>query len=241
MHKMRAMAVGLLAGMVIGFMFFRHPVGAAVVGIAGAMILLAEARKRHIRKVRDAFMEEFHELIVLIDSEWRNDGIGKVLERLMVEKKDVMLKRAPMFYRRIQRVLGPDGTLAQNRQWSEVFRLQVIKGLKLKDIAVFARQWEAADNHFPEQRRLLRRTEETLREKIAIMREIDTIIAQKRGEAAIMGAAPLLILGILNFMSPDYVEPLYRETSGRVVMGTCLVLWYVCVKWMLRIVEIRAS
>lgn len=61
-------------------------------------------------------------------------------------------------------------------------------------------------------------------EKIAIEREIRTIISQKRLEGYIITAMPAVIILFLQLMSPDYLEVMYQTLAGRVLMTFALIV-----------------
>jgi tight adherence protein B len=61
--------------------------------------------------------------------------------------------------------------------------------------------------------------------KIEVKREIITLIAAKRFEANIMKVIPLLILIYLSMSSPGFLDPLYHNLFGILVMTIFLLLY----------------
>lgn len=61
--------------------------------------------------------------------------------------------------------------------------------------------------------------------KIEVKREIITLIAAKRLEANIMKFIPLLILIYLSMSSPGFLDPLYHNLFGILIMTTFLLFY----------------
>ena len=83
------------------------------------------------------------------------------------------------------------------------------------------------------------RTAEAILEKMAIRREIDTLMAQKKYEAKLLTAVPFLILLYLRFSSPEYLTPLYTTAAGICVMAMALAALAAAFFWSGKIMEIE--
>lgn len=66
------------------------------------------------------------------------------------------------------------------------------------------------------------RSSEILMDKITVEKEISTMVSQKKTEARIITAMPIVILLGLNITSSDYISPLYDTLAGKIVMTMCL-------------------
>ena len=108
---------------------------------------------------------------------------------------------------------------------------------RLEDLLVeFARETEADDiQSFAEIIAVAKRTRgditqvientaQLLQEKIEIRQELEVLLARKKTEQRIMNLMPLLVIGMLATLSPDYVRPLYATIQGRAIMTVCLLL-----------------
>lgn len=71
--------------------------------------------------------------------------------------------------------------------------------------------------------RVVAKTVEVLIDKLDINREIQKLTAQKRYESVIIITIPLLMLFLLQFVSPDFLAVLYETTAGRVLMTISLL------------------
>ena len=72
--------------------------------------------------------------------------------------------------------------------------------------------------------RVIENTAQLLQEKIEIRQELEVLLARKKTEQRIMNLMPLLVIGMLATLSPDYVRPLYVTLQGRAIMTVCLLL-----------------
>lgn len=59
---------------------------------------------------------------------------------------------------------------------------------------------------------------EQLQLKTKLKREIQTILFQKKLEQSILSVAPILILACIQYMQPSYLDPLYENIKGRLIM-----------------------
>ena len=86
---------------------------------------------------------------------------------------------------------------------------------------------------------VVNRTAEVLLEKMAIRREIDALLAQKKYEAKLLTAVPFLILLYLRFSSPEYLEQLYTTPMGLCVMAAALGAIAVSFFWSGKIMSVE--
>lgn len=73
--------------------------------------------------------------------------------------------------------------------------------------------------------RITQHTSDTISQKIDIDREIQTTIAAKKYESSIMNVIPLGILVYLKVCSPGFLDPLYQDMRGHLMMTVILVLY----------------
>ena len=86
---------------------------------------------------------------------------------------------------------------------------------------------------------VVNRTSEVILEKITIRREIETLMAQKKYEAKLLTAVPLLILLYLRFSSPDYLKMLYTTFAGFCVMAMALCALVAAFLWSGKIMDVE--
>ncbi|ACS99917.1 type II secretion system F family protein [Paenibacillus sp. JDR-2] len=85
---------------------------------------------------------------------------------------------------------------------------------------------------------VMKRTSQTIGEKLEVKQEISVLLAQKRFEARIMMAVPFAFLGFLSAFAPDYMKPLYGG-GGYVLLTIGLVVLSFCFWLIHRIMQIR--
>jgi tight adherence protein B len=66
---------------------------------------------------------------------------------------------------------------------------------------------------------VLDRVTETVRERMGLMRMVNSLTAQGRMSRWILTALPCFLLAAITVMNPTYVQPLYESTIGRVLLG----------------------
>jgi tight adherence protein B len=71
---------------------------------------------------------------------------------------------------------------------------------------------------------VLERVTETIRERLALRRLVQTLTAQGRMSRWVLTAIPIVLLLAISALNPDYVSPLYGETLGRVLLGMASVM-----------------
>lgn len=107
------------------------------------------------------------------------------------------------------------------------------------DILEFAQVVAVAKNSGGNLIRIIKKSADTIGEKIEIENEIDTTITAKRLEQRIMSLMPFGIIAYLRFANKGYMDVLYETLTGRLIMIVCLLLIGVATAWGNRIVNIE--
>lgn len=81
---------------------------------------------------------------------------------------------------------------------------------------------------------------ERIAEQVELKREIETVIAAKKLEQKIMSVIPCGILIYIGIGMPEFMEPLYGNVTGVLVMSVCLGIYAAAYFMAQRIVQIRA-
>lgn len=80
---------------------------------------------------------------------------------------------------------------------------------------------------------------ERIAEQAELKREIETVIAAKKLEQKIMSVIPCGILIYIGIGMPEFMEPLYGNVTGVLVMSVCLGIYAAAYFMAQRIVQIR--
>ncbi|MFS0838162.1 type II secretion system F family protein [Paenibacillus sp. 1P03SA] len=71
---------------------------------------------------------------------------------------------------------------------------------------------------------VIRRTAGIIGDKLDIEQDISVMVAQKKLESRVLLAAPVCMVAVLGFSSPDYMAPLYSGTGPLIMTGGLLAL-----------------
>ena len=71
---------------------------------------------------------------------------------------------------------------------------------------------------------VIRNTSDIISDKIATKQEILTILAQRKFEHKLLSILPIGMIYMIYSTSPEFMEPIYTQTSGRVVMTIAVIL-----------------
>lgn len=85
---------------------------------------------------------------------------------------------------------------------------------------------------------VIRRTSQTIGEKLDVQQEIAVMVAQKKFESRIMMSIPFVFMAFLSFAAPDYMEPLYGGI-GYVLLTAALVMLGGCYWLMSKLMNIQ--
>lgn len=89
---------------------------------------------------------------------------------------------------------------------------------------------------FPE---IIKATVQRLSARIEVEQEISAVIAGKKLEGTIMSIMPAAILGWLNISSPDFLDALYGNPTGILIMSMALVIYAMAQRWSAKILDIQ--
>lgn len=71
---------------------------------------------------------------------------------------------------------------------------------------------------------VIKNTSNILNDKIEIKQEISTVLSSKRFEQNILSIMPIFLIVVLSASSADYMEPVFSEPAGRLVMTIAVFL-----------------
>lgn len=109
----------------------------------------------------------------------------------------------------------------------------------LGDIENFCQVLAFAKRSGGNQADIINHTVKQIREKYEVEQEIETTLAQKKLEQKIMNIIPLFLLSYIGISSPDFIEPLYHNPAGKLIMSGCLLVYGIAFLLSERIMEIE--
>lgn len=80
---------------------------------------------------------------------------------------------------------------------------------------------------------------DTINERVRMRREVMALTAQGRASGIVLALLPVVLMGILSIISPQYMQPLYTEPIGRMCMVGAAILEIIGYFVIRRIVDIK--
>lgn len=109
----------------------------------------------------------------------------------------------------------------------------------VEDIRYFAQVFAYGKRSGGDLISMIRNTASTISQKVEVENEIQTIISGKKIEQRVMTAVPFAILCYLRLSAPEFVDPLYGNLLGIIIMTVCLAVYLLSVYLAKRIVNIE--
>ena len=114
----------------------------------------------------------------------------------------------------------------ETNQTVEAILLDFAHRSNMEDINNFARVFVTAKRTGGDVIRVIKHTSDTISTKLEVKREIITMVTQKRFESNIMKLIPFGIILYLLFTSPGFLDPLYGNAMGVLIMSVLLLFYY---------------
>ncbi len=86
---------------------------------------------------------------------------------------------------------------------------------------------------------VLQTTAEMMNQRDRLRREMKALTAEGRISAVIMGVLPFFLFGLISFVNPSYLAPLYSTPIGLGLVGFAILLIIAGVVWMQKIINIE--
>lgn len=93
---------------------------------------------------------------------------------------------------------------------------------KAEDIESFAVVFQAAKRSGGDLKKILKKTSHMLGDKIEVKKEIEAALAAKKNEQFLMSLMPIGIILYMRLTSPGFLDVLYGNVFGAMVMTVCL-------------------
>lgn len=113
------------------------------------------------------------------------------------------------------------------------------KRSNIEDITNFAWILYTAKRTGGDLLQITRNTSNIISERIEVSREIQTVITGKRLESSIMSLVPAGIIVYLKFGCQGFLDPLYKNAAGIIVMSVVLVFYIVAYLLSMKLVKIQ--
>ncbi len=228
----------LRAGVILGFtgVLFFNSLAFTVLLLPAGVFLIRERKekKRVVRLVN--LRNDFKEFVISFSASVQagftmeqSVGIGmEDLRRMYSDKNRSMLKELGWIQQQMKLQTPCDelfSNLAERTGMEEVRSFSVVLGIGRKQGGNLVQ--------------ITKRAAEQISKKIQVQMEMEQAIAGRIMEKNIMFAMPYFMILYLRMTNTSYMELLFTNMTGRVVMLVCLILLWVANKWAEQIVRIE--
>ncbi len=222
----RFITLGYASLFTIGQIFYGSIGFSAVFGFT--IIFFVEQYKDYLHMKRTRVMRnQFGDLLYSLSASIATERqLSTALQEAYVNLSYVYKPNTPM----IIELKYLTKSISENRDCEETLLSGFAKRSGVEDIRNFVNVYLTCRETGGDMNQVISNASEILMQKMSIEREIRVMVSQKKFEGKIISVMPVLIIMILNIVSPGYLENLYCTIGGRLVMTTALFGIFVAYK-----------
>jgi tight adherence protein B len=215
-------AMGILGG--IGYVFYQHVIAALLISLVG--IYYPKIRRKDLIRKRKALLQlQFKQALASLSSAL---GAGKSVENAFQEALVDLRLLYPDPRALIVKELETINRRIENGETIEMALKDLSERTQIDDIQQFTEVFATCKRTGGNLVHVIRRTASIIQEKLDIQQEIAVMMAQKRFESRVLAFAPVIVIAVLSFSSPDYMEPMYKGITGYLIMSAALLILLGC-------------
>ena len=191
--------------------------------------------KQLIKKKQESFRLQFKEAIQSLSAAL---NVGYSVENAMRESvKDLtgIYKKDDMIMREFSYMIRQ----LQMNVTAEAVLKDFAKRTGDEDVQTFVTVFNMAKRSGGDTLEIIRNAVRQMGEKIDVEREITTLISGKKLELKIMTMIPMAMVLYMKISFPEFLEVLYGNVVGVVIMSACLLVYLVAYEMGKRMVEIE--
>lgn len=180
-----------------------------------------EMKEMRRRKSEDLFRRQFREWLLLLSSSL---SVGYAVENAIgqsYKELKLMFPGGGPMLKELKRMLAE----AENNQRPELLLEELSKRHPLEEVISFAEVFRTARMSGGSLTSIIKNTATQMAEVVDTKREIETLLSSKVYEQRIMTVMPAAVLLYLRVGSPDFVEALYHNPAGQIVMVVVLGIY----------------
>ena len=234
MEYLGAFLQGSLILMVVSYLFY----GTWVCALLFSPYLIRYIKtweKRTIKKRQQAFRLQFKEAIQSLSA---GLNVGYSVENALREtckdlqeiyrKDEVILRELAYMVRQMKMNMTAESVFGEfaARTGDE-------------DVQTFVTVFNMAKRGGGDTLEIIRSAVHQMGEKIDVEREIATLLSAKKMELRIMSAIPFAMLAYLRISFPEFLQVLYGNIAGVIIMSVCLVIYLAAYEMGKQMVEIE--
>ncbi|SFL83743.1 tight adherence protein B [Paenibacillus sp. 1_12] len=215
-------AMGILGG--IGYVFYQNVLAAILISLAG--LYYPKIRRKDLTRKRKALLQlQFKQALASLSSAL---GAGKSVENAFQETLVDLRLLYPDPRALIVKELETINRRIENGETIEMALKDLSERTQIDDIQQFTEVFATCKRTGGNLVHVIRRTASIIQEKLDIQQEISVMMAQKRFESRVLAFAPVIVIAVLSFSSPDYMEPIYKGITGYLIMTAALLILLGC-------------
>ncbi|MGP1570121.1 MAG: type II secretion system F family protein [Eubacteriales bacterium] len=211
----------------VGFIFYGNliiPLFLASLAVPLRKFYEADRLKRMVEKLRYSFRDLLYALDASISS-------GRQMAEALIEAQSSLC----LIYDESEPIMRELSIMANAINESRENEEELLKDFayrsKVPEIISFAETYCICRSTGANVKQVISNTTQILVDRLNVSREIQTLTAQKRVEGKIISLMPILIIVLLNFVSPGYLDKLYHTGAGMIIMtialGITAIAYYV--------------
>lgn len=171
-------------------------------------------RKEHLTMQFMDSIQSFSAALMVgysIENAWRQ--VYEDMKLLHKEEEDIMVELLYMI-----RQMDNNGVL-------EHLLLDFARRTAISDIWDFAQIFAIAKRSGGDLNGIIKKSVNTICDKIQVKREIQIAIASKKYEQKVMSVIPIGIIAYISMTNPHYFDVLYHNIAGVLIMSICLLIY----------------
>lgn len=79
----------------------------------------------------------------------------------------------------------------------------------------------------------------TIRDRMTLKRNVGSMTAQGKISGLVVGLLPIILLVVVSILTPGYMDPLFENTIGKVILGVCAVMEIIGYLIIMKTVNVR--
>lgn len=205
----------------IGFVFYKHPIWA--LALAAFSFLYPKVRVQQlIYKRKKDLNLQFKDMLYSLSSSL---SAGKSIETAF---KEIVIDLAIIYPDPDTCILGEVSYIVRGIEINDTVEnmlQQFADRAHLEDIDNFCDIFRTCKRTGGDLTQVIRSTSQMIGEKIETTQEIETAISGRKFEFKVLMVMPVVLILLLTYTAPDYMDFVFSDIAGRIVMTFALVLF----------------
>ena len=226
--------IGISLILVIAYLFY-GTIFAALLLSPYLYFYMKEWEMKCIQKKRKEFQGEFKEAMQSISVALNVGYSAENAVREALGDLQLIYSKDSRVIRELQYMIHQ---IDMNLPLEQIFQ-EFAKRCGDEEVYMFATVFSLAKRSGGDMIEMIRNAVWQIGEKIEVKQEIETMMAAKKLEFRIMSLIPVGMICYISMAFPDFLEVMYGNLLGIIVMSVCLLIYVVSFEWGKHIVEIE--